>query len=406
MKTNIFDQAIEKFLNNIESLRSTLPLVVDKITEQRDESNNNLLAFLALECELDADNLNYKISQENYRKYKELNKKSINSNLAISITHRSFIISLISQFDTYIGDLISCIFEFKPDLIDSSDRQLTYTQLRTFDNIDDAKAYIIEKEIESVLRESHSEQFKWFENKLKIKLKEDLPIWKSFIEVTQRRNLFVHNDGKITSQYINVCKQNGVVFDNNLKLGSQLHSDIYYFDQAFNALFEIGLKLNQVLRRKLLPDEIESADTSFLNITFELIANQQYILAKELFDFANKYIRKVSNKDLELRMHLNRAQTYKWLGNEDKCKEIINEHDWTVVNDLFKLASQVLLDDYRNAAITMQSIGNNDKVINKVHYRDWPIFQRFRETEEFKSAYFDIYGEEQLLVDNKQSLSS
>jgi hypothetical protein len=291
------------------------------------------------------------------------------------------------------------VFEIKPELIDDSQRQMSYSELQTFEKIEDARNFVIEKEIESVLRESHSEQFKWFESKLKMKLREGLDSWSTFIEITQRRNLFVHNDGKISTQYINVCKQNNAELRKGLKVGNQLDSSKKYFEQAFNCLFEIGLKLNQVLRRKLLPQDIESADKSFLNLTFELIVNEQLTLAKELFDFAHKYVKKISKKDFELRIQLNRAQTYKWLGDEEKCCDIIKEHDWSAFNDLFKLASQVLIDDFENAILTMKSIGNNSTVMNKAFYRDWPIFKMFRKTEKFKQAYIEIYGEEGEIIE-------
>ena len=67
---------------------------------------------------------------------------------------------------------------------------------------------------------------------------------------------------------------------------------------------EIGFKLNQVLRRNLLPKELEAADKSFLDITYELIDNKQFQLSKVLYDFESKYIKKYSNQDFELRMLL------------------------------------------------------------------------------------------------------
>lgn len=397
-----FDIAIEKFLNNIESLRSALPIVIKQVIKERNQANSDYQNFLKEECEFKKEENHYWISPENIRKWTDLKKEATSSTLSVSILNRSFLISLVSQFDTYVGDLMNCVFDKRPDLIDNSERQLTYLELKTFDKIDDARTFIIEKEIESVLRESHTEQFKWFEKKLKVKLHEDLPIWSTFIEVTQRRNLFVHNDGKVTSQYLNVCNQNSVPLNENIKLGIKLNSTTKYFEKAYNCFFEVALKLNQVLRRKLCPKEIELADKSFLNITFELVVNKQYSLAKELYDFAYKYIKNISKKDLELRIHLNRAQTYKWLGDNETCKKIIGENDWSATNDLFKLASQVLSDDFENAVSTMKLIGNNDKIINKAFYRDWPTFMEFRETTEFKKTYKEIYGEDNIIVEGTE----
>ncbi|MGI4750174.1 MAG: hypothetical protein ACRYFB_06040 [Janthinobacterium lividum] len=392
-----FDSAIEVFLTNIESLWKTLPTVLKTIDNHYETATNKHNKFLETNGIYSPEDNLYTIQPENSRKFKIFKKDVENSRVASVIIKRNFVVSLISQFDTYIGSLIKCIFLVRPDLINNSEKQLTYSQLRTFNNIDDAKEFIIEKEIETVLRESHTEQFRWFEKKLNINLLKDLPIWPTFIELTQRRNLFVHTNGIVSTQYINVCTENKVSMPKSISIGDVLDVDIDYFERAFVCLFEIGLKLNQVLRRNLLPDNIENADKSFLNISFELIQNNQYTLAKEIYDFADKYIKKYSNNDLALRIKLNRAQTYKWLDENEKCIDIVNSIDWSASGDLFKLASFVLRDDYLNAATTMRNIGDNSKVLEKSAYNDWPIFKEFKKTTEFKSAFKEIYSHEHII---------
>ncbi|MEZ5496353.1 MAG: hypothetical protein R3F25_05930 [Gammaproteobacteria bacterium] len=268
---------------------------------------------------------------------------------------------------------------------------MTYSDLRAFDTIENAQEYIVEKEIESVLRDSHSEQFSWFERKLSLKLRSDLPAWKGFVELIQRRNIFVHNDGKVSTQYLNVCKEHKVDLSKDLKAGDSLPVSQNYFEKAFDCLFEISLKLNQVLRRNLQPDQLEKADESFMNITFELIQNKQYKLAEIMFEFEDKYIKNYSNQDTELRILLNRAQTYKWLGDSDKCNEIIKSRDWSACGEILKLGSYVLLEEFELASESMKIIGDNEKIIHKSSYTDWPIFKDFIHRDEFKTAFKEIY---------------
>ena len=69
-------------------------------------------------------------------------------------------------------------------------------------------------------------------------LRKDLSIWETFIEITQRRNLFAHNDGIVSTQYLNACKVNSVTHeDNKINIGAELGIDIDYFNKAFNCLF-------------------------------------------------------------------------------------------------------------------------------------------------------------------------
>lgn len=402
-KSGCFDNSIGAFLSHIESLWTSLPIVLNTINSTNNIAVLNHNKFLDENCEYVEDERHYIIKSEHRRKNEILRKSALNSSIARKIINRNFLVSLISQFDTYTSDLIKSIFMLRPDLLNNSEKILTFSELLKFSDINEAKQYIIEKEIETVLRESHTEQFIWFEKKLKIELRKDLSIWTTFIEVTQRRNLFVHNDGKVSNQYLNVCKANNVILPADLKLGDELEIDVKYFEKAFKCLFEIGVKLNQVIRRNLLPNEIETADTSFLNISFELIQNRQYELAKELYDFSDKYIKRFSTDDLRLRIILNRAQTYKWLNQEEECKKIIKSEDWSARADLYKLASSVLINDYPNSILIMKNIGDNPKIIEKTFYRDWPIFKLFIQTQEFKDAYFEIFGESFEITEEKNN---
>ncbi|MCB0489400.1 MAG: hypothetical protein KDC99_13050 [Cyclobacteriaceae bacterium] len=400
-KSKCFDKSLDKFLNHIESLWTSMPIVLKTIETTKKNAQLEHQTFLSNNCEYVEAGRHYIVQPEHSRKNNFHRKAVKNSTTAITIIKRNFLVSLVSQFDTYISDLIKGVFEVRPEIINSSEKQLTFSELSKFSDIREAKDFIIEKEIETVLRESYTEQFKWFEKKLNIQLRKDLPIWQTFIEVTQRRNLFVHNDGRVSSQYLSVCRENNVQLPDGLKLGDELLIGFKYFDLAFKCFFELGVKLNQVIRRNLVPDELEDADTSFLNISFELIDNRQYDLAKILYDFSDKYIHKYSTEDLKLRILVNRAQTYKWLDQNEECKKIVNSVDWSAKGDIFRLVSKVLLDDFEDAAQIMRIIGNNSNVIGKAEYSDWPVFKKFREGQLFKDAFKEIYNVDFEIVEEK-----
>jgi len=79
-----------------------------------------------------------------------------------------------------------------------------------FNSLEKARSFILEKKSKSVLRKSHIEQFTWMEEKFKMKLRKDLQVWPCFVELTERRNLFVHNDGVLSNQNIDICKENNI----------------------------------------------------------------------------------------------------------------------------------------------------------------------------------------------------
>jgi hypothetical protein len=145
------------------------------------------------------------------------------------------------------------------EILNGSDRTITFPELVAFDSIESARNHVVEKEVESILRESHADQFDWLEKKFKLPLRKDLSIWSDFIEVTERRNLFVHSGGQVSGQYLKVCQSHKFDTGKTSK-GDVLAVSPDYFSKAYGIVFEIGVKLAHVLWRKLMPEERKRAD--------------------------------------------------------------------------------------------------------------------------------------------------
>jgi hypothetical protein len=253
----------------------------------------------------------------------------------------------------------------------------------------------LEKEIESVLRESHTEHFKWLESKLGLNTlrKFDTKVWEDFIELTERRNLFVHCDGIVSSQYIKVCQDNKVNVDIT-KIGKKLDIDKEYFKKAYRCIYEISIKLAHTIWRKLNPNERELADSYLNNVCVELIDNEEYELAIIFLNFAfTDPIIKKANLQAKYLFLLNKGQALKWSGQNEELKNLLNDQDWSICHDVIKLGKAVLLDHFDEATQIMKNIGNNPEKISTLHYRGWPIFKEFRKTSQFISTYEEIFNE-------------
>ena len=305
---------------------------------------------------------------------------------------------MVSQFDAYLGRLIRTVFLIKPELLNASERNISFQQLMALGSVDDARDFLLEKEVESVLRESHAEHFRWMEQKLGMPLRKDLAVWPFFIEVTERRNLFVHTGGRVSSQYLKVCHEHGVSFDKppfkeEPRSGDELDVSHQYFMHAYHVLFEIGFKLAHVIWRKLRPDDREEADSNLIDLTYDVLSERDYELAKTLLDFSTVTIKTFSKDDRRRRMIVNRAQAYKWSGDTATANKILEEEDWSATGEHFQLAVAVLSDKYADAAELMRHLGINKK-ISKVDYQTWPLFREFCDTPEFAQAYIDVFGEE------------
>jgi len=98
-------------------------------------------------------------------------------------------IGLISTYDAYVGNLIAFFLKDNWKILSGSEKAISFEEIEKYNSIDELKQAIISKEVETILRESHQKQFNLMENKFKLKLREGLDVWPSFVELTQRRNL-------------------------------------------------------------------------------------------------------------------------------------------------------------------------------------------------------------------------
>lgn len=330
VNSNPIGRELDLFVKQIDSLADTLPEAIGVIQKVNLSSMRDFADFLANECTAkpgDGGKTEYRMNVGKYLKYRRLQGRFQKAQLAQQIVPRTFLVSLVSQFDAFLGRLIKQLFNLKPEALDVAEGTLTFSQLVEFGSIENAKDYVVEKEIESVLRRSHAEQFDWLENKFGLKLRVNLHAWPVFIELTERRNLFVHSNGLVSRQYLNVCKRHGSALEPDARLGKSLGVTREYFETAHECLFEIGVKLAQVLWRKLTPDDLDGADQNLLGVGYELLDEARYRLARCLLDFSTETLKRHGKEDVRLSMVVNRAQAYKWSGDDDSATRIISEVD-------------------------------------------------------------------------------
>ncbi|MFH7244305.1 MAG: hypothetical protein ACHWZW_15820 [Spirulina sp.] len=399
----LFSKALRIFLIEINGLSESLPVIMKSLTESRHDSEQKINQFFKEHGELiekveEDKNGNkkkaeiYKVSFEYSYDIGKLIRTYSNFSAASSIISNGLLVMMISQFDAFLGRLIKAMYYAKPEMLNASEKQLTFANLVQFGSVEAAREFLLEKEIESVLRESHAEHFEWLEKKLGIPLRKELDIWTTFIEMTERRNLFVHTNGIVSSQYITVCRSHGVAIKEDLVVGKKLHVSEAYLQEAYEVLFELATKLTHVVWRKLIPSELSIADTKLNDVCYELLKEENYSIAKRILSFAMKLPRYSSQQD-KLIFIINSAIAYKWGGESERAQKLISETDWSACNNAFKLASTVLSDQFDEAAKIMKTIGNAGEV-TKNHYKEWPVFRDFRHSPQFSDTYREVFGED------------
>lgn len=307
-------------------------------------------------------------------------------------------IGLISAFDAYLSSLLRTVFTLHNEIILTSDREIKFSDLAGFPSLEAVKDHIIEKEVETIIRQSHHEQFLMMESKFKLALKKDLDVWPEFIELCERRNLLTHTGGRVSQQYIKVCEKHGYNVTQNI--GDRLKTDAEYFTKAVRIVSEMGIKLGHVMWRKFSPNEREDADSDLNEACFNLIGIREYELAESILELAVNVFSKKSNDSMRRMMVINLANAKRLKGDKDGANKTLDQFDWSATSIRFQVCVAAVKERMDDLCSLVRACGANGE-ISAQEYRDWPVFRGARKDAKFKSTFHQVF-DEPLVIDQKK----
>lgn len=320
------------------------------------------------------------------------NEELIRSKILSSIT-RSFYIGLFSNFDSFIGELLKGIYSKKPDLFNKIKREIPLNELVNYSSIEEIKKDILEEEIDSFRRDSYILQFSALETTFNIKTLKDFPEWPEFVECSQRRNLITHNDGKVNQQYLTIINKEKYNHSEKPKIGDALEIDPEYLLKSIFLINKVGFMLAHTLWKKVLPEEVKTANDCMNNSIYYLLNKKRWRMAAEIGCFAlNEMMAKNIESMTKMIRVVNTSIALKNSKQETEAFKLLDSVDWSASIREFKLANAVLKDNYTEAANIMGEIGKKGELIDEVSYYRWPLFETFRGSQEFQDAFFNVYS--------------
>jgi hypothetical protein len=390
-KMNPIAVAITTFLHAIrdaeEVVKFYVPVAAQMHNKRIDEVEEKIEKARALSEKVDLQSqvLGTKYFFDINRKFERIR----NSNVPETI-EKALFLNLFSSFDTFVGDLISCLFNSNPELYKGLGKQISVSDILSFDDFDELKEKVLTDEIETIRRKSYVEQFVELEKLFNIPLVK-FKNWSSFIEVSQRRNLLMHCNGIVSEQYLKVCKNEGYVFKSKVNLGEELRLDPDYMEHAFDLMAEVATKLGQTLWRKAQPTELAMADEQLSDVIYDYLHEKEYKKAICLGEFSMN-LPKISS-DLKLKVNvINLVIAYKMSDENDKAQTVLESIDWSASINDFKLANAVLSNNFDEAKGLMNKIKCDGEMITESSYHNFPLFFEFRESEQFLAGYEEVFG--------------
>lgn len=307
-----------------------------------------------------------------------------------SILIKSLFLNLFSIFDAFIGDLLKFIFLNKKDQLNRIEKTLSLKDIIDCKSIEEAFECIIDKEIETLKRESYIKQFSLLEQKFDIKTLRKFDNWTSFVEISQRRNIIMHADGIVSNQYLSSCKEENYDLK-NVNLKDKLEIDIDYLNSSILIFKEIVFKLGQTLWRKLFPDMTNEADSFLIEILYDMLIQEEWKFAVIIAEYGITLHNLFNDSNKKL-ISINYAIALKNLGYEHECVKLLDSIDFSSSAIDLKMACEVLKDDFNKAFEYLNMIGSQGEYLDEKGYRTWPLFKHLRKDARFGEIYSKIYG--------------
>lgn len=315
-------------------------------------------------------------------------------------------VECITRFDVFLLNFMRKCFYAFPDRFGKQERNIQLSELKELKSIDELKYKIIDDELEKIFRDSHKEQLNYINKAFKIDFMKAAPtLYSSFIEITERRNLYIHCNGQVSTQYIRVCKQENAK-PASAQVKEKLPISLDYFIESNGVLLSFAIIIAFSMWLKLSKQDEADACNSVISISNRLLKQNR---PQIVIDILNYVISK--SKELQIQrkfvnkfyMYLLRA--YSKIGDRESFEKILSVADFSDVNQSIQLALVVLQGKYEEAFDLLKEINGNEKVLQKSKLAISEIFTGLILQDNFDKIYQEIYGEEFHIEEDKLSFN-
>lgn len=395
---------IRQYISRLNSQIQSVPTLFNILSAQTVTNVQKVRDFVSKHGSEEKDEKGrdiIKMPIEYSRAFEGLVANMNNSFQALDNVGRNAVVSMVSMYDAYISSLVKVIYNDMPQLLNQSQKDFKLNNILLYKDFDELKEVVTEDEIETLLRKSHVDQLRWLEGKLDMTLTE-FKVLPLFVELMERRNLFVHANGLVSRHYLETCEKYKIQINEDVTIGKQLDATDDYVFKSYAILFQTGIMLGFVVWHKIRKQEGEELIDYLSDVCYNLIKEGHYDLAIVMIDFAldNKSFRNHKNQASHIIFLVNKALSYHLKDMQKECLAIVDKIDLSAAEPVYKLAAAILKEDYDQAIGFMDQLGNVPRM--RRDYKEWPLFTKFRDKETFKKKYKELFNEDYICLEVKK----
>ncbi len=283
-------------------------------------------------------------------------------------------------FETLFSNLLHKYYITYPEALPSTERLLSLSALRELGSIEDAEKYLVDKEVDSVLRHSTKDQISYLKQRLKLDLSFLETYLDDLVELSQRRNLLVHNGAIINRTYLSNVSPD-LIEKYSFEEGDVLDVDEQYIINAIDIVYLCGVVLIQQGWRKWAKEDVYLANNVLSDSNFDTLTEERYTLTERLSKYA--YTLDLLEDRTSRIAVINHAISLKQMDKNDEMEDELKKHDWTSSALDFQVALLALRNDTVGLIEIIPRAIAAEK-INKKALVEWPLFKELRNTSHFE----------------------
>lgn len=291
----------------------------------------------------------------------------------IKLLNNSTLLSLISSSEWFISRLMYKFVQLHPECINLNEKNLSFKQIKNLGSIDEAVEFLINTEIEQVMRGSFEDWIKFIKSKSGAKIGYLNQPLELINEIYLRRNLLVHNNGLVNSIYLSKLTETQ---KKDVKIGEDRSPDKDYLHRSIN-LIELNLILIAAEIWKNLEPESTNRSITLQDIAYQHLSSSNYEISLGLSKF-------LANDDKATDAYktvgqINYWLSMKYLGRLDQIRKEVEASDFSSKSLDYIVCRYAVLDDYENLNTLIPKALEKD-IIKKSYIDEWPAFKNFRES--------------------------
>jgi len=368
LKINEFLESIKESEKNIEEIKNEYK----KFSEEKIPDTNLTFSevFVINEDETTDETISYglRICKDNKRYMPQLAREKI---FQLNEAHRTIgektIVNCLQIFEEYFSSILKILINMKPEAY-FYDKAIKYSVLIN-KNIEELTNELINQEVDALMY-GVSETIEKVNQIHKLKLEKHQDIWDAYRELDLRRNLIVHNEGRVNQKYLSALPKKYTTPQD----GSYLRCDDIYVVKSIESLIKFAYLLYYLIT------DGEEALCFLESIAFEFLSSEKWDISLFAYDLLLS-IPALKNLDKTI-YQINRLIAKKHINGLDQTKEEIEQVDVSGMENRYTIAKKLLLEEHIEVNKLLKIDYPESFDFHMI--QTWPIFKEYRDSDEYK----------------------